>query len=62
MMIEESKYCNLFKHLNEEKILIFIEIMHNFLFYSNMLICLFLIRGVKTCKTFTLKFIIQGLL
>ncbi len=30
--------------------------------YPDTLICLFFTRGVKTSKTFTFKFIIQGLL
>jgi hypothetical protein len=36
--------------------------MHRKQLYLNAHICLFLIGGVGTSKTFTLKFIIQGLL
>jgi len=60
--MEEFEYHNLFKQLNEEQRLIFDDIMHRKQLYLDTPICLFLTRDVGTSKTFTLKFIIQGLL
>jgi hypothetical protein len=48
MLIEEFEYHNLLKILNEEKILIFDDIMHRKQLYHDTLICLFLARGVGT--------------
>jgi hypothetical protein len=36
--------------------------MHRKQLYLDTLICLFLTRGIRTGKTFTMKVIIQGLL
>ncbi len=60
--MEEFEYCNLFKQLNEEQKVIFDDVMHRKQLYLNTPICLFLIGGARTSKTFALKFIIQGLL
>jgi len=62
MMMEEFEYCSLFRKLNEEQRLIFVDVMHRKQLYPDTSICLFLIGGVRTSKTFTLKFIIQKLL
>jgi hypothetical protein len=62
MMMEEFEYHSLLIKLNEEQRLIFHDIMHRKKLYPDTPICLFLTRGVRTGKTFTLKFIIQGLL
>jgi hypothetical protein len=62
MTMEEFEYQILFKQLNEEQRLLFDDVMHRIQLYPNTLICLFLIGGVRTIKTFTLKLIIQGLL
>jgi hypothetical protein len=61
-MMEEFEYLILFKQLNEEKRLIFDDIIHRKQLYPYSLIHLFLTRGAQTNKTFTLKLIIQGLL
>ncbi len=60
IMIEEFEYHNLTIIINEEKKM-FDDIMDKKKYY-NSLIYLFLIGHVGTCKTFTLKLIIQGLL
>jgi hypothetical protein len=62
MMMEEFEYRSSFKQLNEEQRLIFDDVMHRTQLYFDTLICLFLTRGIGIGKTFTLKFIIQGLL
>ncbi len=60
--MEELEYCSLLKQLNEEQRLIFDDVMHKKQLYLDTIICLFLIGGVGIGKSFTLKFIIQGLL
>jgi hypothetical protein len=62
MMMEEFEYHNLLKQLNEEKILIFDDIMHRKQLYLDIPICFFFTRGVGTNKTFILKNKIKGLL
>jgi hypothetical protein len=62
MIMDESKYQNMFKQLNEEQKLMFDNIMYRKKMYSNISIHIFLTRGVGIGKTFTLKLIIQGLL
>jgi hypothetical protein len=62
MMMEKFEYRNLLGQLNEEKILIFDDVMHRKQLYHDTPICLFLTRDVGIRKTFTLKLIIQGLL
>jgi hypothetical protein len=62
MMMEEFEYCSFSRQLNEEQRLIFDDVMHKKQLYLNTSICLFLIGGAGTRKTFTLKPIIQGLL
>jgi hypothetical protein len=48
MMMKEFKYHNLFKQLNEEQRLISDDVMHRKKLYHDILICLFLTRGVGT--------------
>jgi hypothetical protein len=62
MTMEEFEYCNSLRQVNKEQRLIFDDVMHRNQLYLNTPICLFLTGGVQTGKTFTLKFIIQGLL
>jgi hypothetical protein len=62
IMMEEFEYRILLRQLNEEQILIFDVVMHIKQLYPYPMIHLFLTRGARTSKTFTLKFIIQGLL
>jgi hypothetical protein len=62
MMMEEFEYRSLLKQLNEEQRLIFDDVMHRNQLYFDTLICLYLTRGVRIGKTFTLKLIIQGIL
>jgi hypothetical protein len=62
MMMEEFEYHSLLRQLNEEHKLMFNDVMHRKKLYFDTLICLFLTKDVGTGKTFTLKFIIQGLL
>jgi hypothetical protein len=59
MMMEKFEYRNLFGQLNEEKILIFDDVMHKKQLYPDILICLFLTWGDGTSKSFILKLIIQ---
>jgi hypothetical protein len=59
MMMEKFEYCSSFRQLNEEKRLIFDDVMHIKQLYFDSLIYLFLTRGAGIGKTFTLKFIIQ---
>ncbi len=61
-MMEKFEYCNLLKQLNEKQRLIFDDVMHRKQLYPNTSIFLFSIGGARTNNTFTLKFIIQGLL
>ncbi len=61
-MMEEFEYRSLFRQLNEEQRLIFVDVMHRKQLYLDTSICLFLIGGARTSKTFTLKSIIQKLL
>jgi hypothetical protein len=61
-MMEEFEYGILLKQLDEEKRLIFDDVMHRKQLYPYPLTCLFLTRGAGINKTFTLKLIIQGLL
>jgi hypothetical protein len=61
-MMEEFEYHSLLKQLNEIQRLIFDDVMHRKQLFPKTPICLFLIGGVRTRKTFTLKFIIQRLL
>jgi hypothetical protein len=60
--MDESKYQSMLRQLNEEKKLIFDNIMYRKQMYHNIQIHIFLTGGVGTNKTFTLKLIIQGLL
>jgi hypothetical protein len=62
MMMKKLEYNSLFRPLNEEKILIFDEVMHRKQLYFHTPICLFLTGGAGISKNFTLKLIIQGLL
>jgi hypothetical protein len=62
MMMEEFEYRSLLRQLNEKKRLIFYDVMHRKQLYPNASMCLFLARGARTGKTFTLKLIILGLL
>jgi hypothetical protein len=55
-MMKEFEYCSLFRKLNEKQILIFDDIIHRKTLYFDTLICLFLTRGARISKTFTLKF------
>jgi hypothetical protein len=50
MMMEEFEYFNLFKQLNEEKILLFDDVMHRKQLYLNTSICLFLIGVLELVK------------
>jgi hypothetical protein len=60
--MENFQYRSLLGQLNEEQILIFDDVMHKKQLYLDTPIWLFLIGGVKTGKTFTMKLIIQELL
>jgi hypothetical protein len=62
MMMEKFENLSLLRQLNEEQRLIFDDIMHKKQLYPDTPTCLFLIVGVETNKTFTLKVIIEGLL
>jgi hypothetical protein len=62
MMMKEFEYFSLFRQLNEKQRLIFDDIIYRKQLYFDTLICLFLTRGARISKTFTLKFIIQGFL
>ncbi len=59
MMMEEFEYRNLLKQLNKEQRLIFDDVMHRKQLDLDTPIFLFLIEGIGTNNTFTLKFIIQ---
>jgi hypothetical protein len=61
-MMEEFEYQNLLRQLIEEQKLIRDDVMHRKQLYLDTQICLFFIRATRTCKNFTLKFIIQELL
>ncbi len=61
-MMEEFEYRSLLSQLNEEQRLIFGDALCRIQLYLDTSICLFLIGGVGIGKTFTLKFIIRGLL
>ncbi len=61
-MMEEFEYHSLLRQLNEVQRLIFDDVMYRNQLFLNTPICLFLIGGARTKKTFTVKFIIQGLL
>jgi hypothetical protein len=62
IMMENFEYYSLIIQLNEGRKLIFDDIMHRKQLYPNTTMCLFLIKGSKTTETFTLNFIIEGLL
>jgi hypothetical protein len=51
MLIEEFEYHNLLKILNEEKILIFDDIMHRKQFYLDTLICLFFMKVLELVRS-----------
>jgi len=55
MMMEEFEYHNLLRQLNEEQILIFDGLMHRKKLYLDAPLCLFLIRGARIGKKFTLN-------
>jgi len=48
MMMEKFEYCSFLKQLNEEQRLISDDVMHRKKLYHDILICLFLTRGVGT--------------
>jgi len=48
MMMEKFEYCSFLKQLNEEQRLISNDVMHRKKLYHDILICLFLTRGVGT--------------
>jgi hypothetical protein len=48
MMMEQFEYCGLLGQLNEEKRLIFDDVMHKKQLNLNTPICLFLVEGAKT--------------
>jgi len=62
MIMDELEYWSMFRQLNKEQRLIFDNIMYRKHMYFNITIHVFLTRGARTSKTFTLKLIIQGLL
>jgi len=49
--MEEFEYHSFFRQLNEERKLIFDDVMHKNQLYLNILICLFLTWGVAIVKT-----------
>jgi len=56
MNMKKIEYYNLLKKLNENFKYIFDDVMHIKQLYPNTPICLFLTKGVRTSKKFTLKY------
>jgi hypothetical protein len=52
----------LLRQLNEKQRLVFDDVMHRKQLYLDILTRLFFTKGAGIGKTFTIKFIIQGLL
>jgi hypothetical protein len=52
MMMEKLEYRNLLRQLNEEKKLIFVDVMHRKQLYFCTSICLFLTRGAGKLVNF----------